>query len=281
MRRARPGRRRPRQDDAGAEVPRRAVDVDARLDLHPDHRRRLAGGRRAVPERPRRPRHASSSRISRRSPSCRGRSDPTAQVIHDAYHADGRPVEIAPRQVLRRIVELYAQPRLGAGGGAGDRVLSRQAEQGPGLSARAAGRPLGPAGVGAPVLFDRRGQRVRRPVRRHLPLLRSAGPRDRHADPRGRRGADGDQPPPRRSAGARRPGVPVQAHDPRGGAPPRHVCDLHGQADVERAGLGDAHPPVGDRHRRPARNIFSDDERRPDAASSSPSSAARRNTCRR
>ena len=34
-------------------------------------------------------------------------SDPTAQVIHDAYHADGRPVEIAPRQVLRRIIELY------------------------------------------------------------------------------------------------------------------------------------------------------------------------------
>jgi glutamine synthetase len=33
--------------------------------------------------------------------------DPTAQLIHDAYHSDGRPVEIAPRQVLRRIVELY------------------------------------------------------------------------------------------------------------------------------------------------------------------------------
>ncbi len=35
-------------------------------------------------------------------------ADPTAQVIHDAYHLDGRPVEIAPRQVLRRVVELYA-----------------------------------------------------------------------------------------------------------------------------------------------------------------------------
>ena len=34
--------------------------------------------------------------------------DPTAQIIHDAFHADGRPVEIAPRQVLRRIIELYA-----------------------------------------------------------------------------------------------------------------------------------------------------------------------------
>ncbi len=34
-------------------------------------------------------------------------SDPTAQVIHDAYQQDGRPVEIAPRQLLRRIIELY------------------------------------------------------------------------------------------------------------------------------------------------------------------------------
>ena len=36
-------------------------------------------------------------------------TDPTAQLIHDAYHADGRPVEIAPRQVLKRIVDLFAQ----------------------------------------------------------------------------------------------------------------------------------------------------------------------------
>jgi len=34
-------------------------------------------------------------------------SDPTAQIIHDAYHQDGRPVEIAPRQLLRRIIGLY------------------------------------------------------------------------------------------------------------------------------------------------------------------------------
>jgi glutamine synthetase len=33
--------------------------------------------------------------------------DPTAQVIHDAYYRDGRPVEIAPRQVLKRVLELY------------------------------------------------------------------------------------------------------------------------------------------------------------------------------
>jgi glutamine synthetase len=36
-------------------------------------------------------------------------TDPTAQVIHDAHYHDGRPVEIAPRQVLRRVVDLYSQ----------------------------------------------------------------------------------------------------------------------------------------------------------------------------
>jgi glutamine synthetase len=34
-------------------------------------------------------------------------ADPTAQVIHDAFYHDGRPVEIAPRQVLKRIIDLY------------------------------------------------------------------------------------------------------------------------------------------------------------------------------
>jgi glutamine synthetase len=33
--------------------------------------------------------------------------DPTAQVIHDAFHPDGRPVEESPRQVLRRVLALY------------------------------------------------------------------------------------------------------------------------------------------------------------------------------
>jgi glutamine synthetase len=35
-------------------------------------------------------------------------SDPTAQIIHDAFHRDGRPVEVAPRQLLKRVVDLYA-----------------------------------------------------------------------------------------------------------------------------------------------------------------------------
>lgn len=38
--------------------------------------------------------------------------DPTAQVIHDCFFADGRLVDFAPRSVLRRISELYAQEGL-------------------------------------------------------------------------------------------------------------------------------------------------------------------------
>jgi glutamine synthetase len=33
--------------------------------------------------------------------------DPTAQVIHDAFHPDGRPVEESPRQVLRRVLSAF------------------------------------------------------------------------------------------------------------------------------------------------------------------------------
>jgi len=35
--------------------------------------------------------------------------DPTAQVIHDAVFHDGRAVEIAPRQVLKRVIDLYRE----------------------------------------------------------------------------------------------------------------------------------------------------------------------------
>jgi glutamine synthetase len=34
-------------------------------------------------------------------------NEPTAQIIHDAFDADGVPVDMAPRQVLRRILDLY------------------------------------------------------------------------------------------------------------------------------------------------------------------------------
>ena len=32
---------------------------------------------------------------------------PSAMIIHDCYHFDGSPVEVAPRQVLRRVLDLY------------------------------------------------------------------------------------------------------------------------------------------------------------------------------
>ncbi len=35
--------------------------------------------------------------------------DPTAQVINDCVYRDGKPVSIAPRQVLRRVIDLYAE----------------------------------------------------------------------------------------------------------------------------------------------------------------------------
>ncbi|MEO5374622.1 MAG: glutamine synthetase family protein [Alphaproteobacteria bacterium] len=35
--------------------------------------------------------------------------EPTAQVIHDCFYGDGRRVEMAPRHVLRRVLDLYAE----------------------------------------------------------------------------------------------------------------------------------------------------------------------------
>lgn len=34
--------------------------------------------------------------------------EPAAQIIHDPYYFDGSPVDIAPRHVLRRVLDLYA-----------------------------------------------------------------------------------------------------------------------------------------------------------------------------
>ena len=36
-------------------------------------------------------------------------ADPTAQIIHDGYLREGTPVDIAPRQVLRGVLEAYAK----------------------------------------------------------------------------------------------------------------------------------------------------------------------------
>ncbi|PPU88436.1 glutamine synthetase [Xanthomonas populi] len=39
-------------------------------------------------------------------------TDPTAQVIHDCYTKDGQPHELAPRNVLRRVLDAYAELKL-------------------------------------------------------------------------------------------------------------------------------------------------------------------------
>ncbi|MCC8684458.1 glutamine synthetase family protein [Xanthomonas campestris] len=39
-------------------------------------------------------------------------ADPTAQVIHDCYTKDGQPHELAPRNVLRRVLDAYAEVKL-------------------------------------------------------------------------------------------------------------------------------------------------------------------------
>ncbi len=135
--------------------------------------------------------------------------EPTAQVIHDAVFHDGRAVEIAPRQVLKRVIGLYAQtgwepvvaPELEF------YLVKRNID--PDYPLEPPSRPLGPRRGRPAVLFDLGGQRVRRHVRGHLRLRRGAAAGGRHPDPRGGRGADGDQPAPRRPAGPGRPGLPA------------------------------------------------------------------------
>ena len=173
--------------------------------------------------------------------------DVTLQVIHNVEDLAGEPVEVAPRNVLKRVVALYEaegwrpvvapemefyliKPNLNPNepieppmGRTGRQMVSRQAYS-----------------------MSRR-RRVRQGHRRHLRVRRGAGLRDRHHHPGGRRRAGGDQPPARRPGEARRPGVLLQAHDPRGGVAQQLLRDLHGQADAGRARLGHAHPPVGGR----------------------------------
>ena len=179
-------------------------------------------------------------------------TDPTAQVIHDCY--DKRRQAGALRAALGAAPGLrpVRRRRLEAGGRARARVLPGRAQHRPRHAAEAADRPQRPRRDLAPGLFDRRGERVRPAVRGRLRLLREDGAERRHADPRGRRRADGDQLLPCRPAEPGRRGLPVQAHGARGGAAPRHVRHLHGQADRRRAGQRDARAPEPGQQGRPA-----------------------------
>jgi glutamine synthetase len=122
--------------------------------------------------------------------------EPTAQVIHDTYDKQGNPIELSPRNVLESPQALRRQG-LAADRGAGDGVLPDQAQRRPGLPAAAAGGRSGRPETGA-VVLHRSGQRIRPAVRRRLRLVRTAGAGPRHADPRRRHRADGNQLPSRR-----------------------------------------------------------------------------------
>ena len=92
-------------------------------------------------------------------------------------------------------------------------------------------------------------------------------------------GADGDQPAARRSAGSRRPGLPVQAHGARGRAAPQDVRHVHGQAARQGARQRHAHPPERRRHEDRARTSSATRTARPRRCSSRTSPACR-STCR-
>ena len=176
----------------------------------------------------------------------------TLQVIHNAEDLSGRPIEVAPRNVLKRVVALYEKEGWRP-------VVAPEMEFyliKPNLNPNEPIEPpvgrTGPADGEPAGLFDDGGRRVRQGHRRHLRLRRGAGVRDRHHHPGGRRRAGRDQPPARRSGDAGRPGVLLQAHYPRGGAKEQLLRHLHGQADAGGAGVGDAHPPVGGGRPRPA-----------------------------
>ncbi len=170
-------------------------------------------------------------------------ADPTAQVIHDCFDRDGKLVPFAPRSVLRRVCDLYDAEGWNP-------VVAPELEFY--LVARNTDpdMPLKP-----PIGRSGRAETSRQAysidaVNEFDPLFEDVYDycekmelERRHADPRGRRRADGDQLLPRPPAGAGRRGVLLQAHRARGGDAPRHVRHLHGQADRRRAGQRDAHAP--------------------------------------
>ena len=92
-------------------------------------------------------------------------AEPTAQVIHDCFYSDGRRVTMAPRHVLRNVLELYAQrgwepvvaPEL-------EFYLVEQNKDAD-YPLQAPGRPLRARRAGPAVLQHRGGERVRSAVR--------------------------------------------------------------------------------------------------------------------
>ena len=207
-------------------------------------------------------------------------AEPTAQVIHDCFYSDGRRVMMAPRHVLRHVLELYAQrgwepviapelefyliePNIDA-----DYPLkppvgrSGRAEPGRQSYSIAAVNEFDP-------LFDDIYAFCEAQDIEIDTLIHEDGPAQMEINL-----LHGE------AAGSGRPGVPVQAHRARGGAAPQDVRHLHGQAARQGAGQRHAHPPEHHRHARRARTSSAMPMARPRRCSSriSPACSA---TCRR
>jgi glutamine synthetase len=204
-------------------------------------------------------------------------TDPTAQVIHDCYFADGRLVDFAPRSVLRRVLKLYEDkgwkpvvaPEL-------EFYLTGQEHR----PRPAAAAPIGRSG---------RAETSRQvysidAVNEFDPLFEDI------YDYCDLMGLDVDTLIHEIGAGQMEinflHGEPLawptrcssSSAPARGGAQARHVRHLHGQADGRRAGIGDARAPERGRCKT-GRNIFSnaDGSRRRCSTTSAACSA----TCRR
>ena len=149
----------------------------------------------------------------------------------------------------------------------------------PGQADRADDGPHGPSGRGAAGLFDVSAVDEYGPVIDDIyDFAEAQGFEIDGITAGGRRGPGRDQPAPRRPGEAGRRDLLLQAPDPRGGAAPRLLRHLHGQADRGRAGQRHAHPPLGGRHEDRARTS-SPARRAARRTPSSTSSAACRRTC--
>ncbi len=170
-------------------------------------------------------------------------AEPTAQVIHDCFYADGRRVKMAPREVLKHVLDLYAQKGW-------EPVVAPELEfylVEPNIDADYPLKPpVGRSGRSEPgrqsysiaavnefdPLFDDVYQFCEDQDIEIDTLIHEDGA-----------GADGDQPAARQRARPRRPGLHVQAHRARGGAAPQDVRHVHGEAARQGARQRHAHPP--------------------------------------
>ena len=112
-----------------------------------------------------------------------GYKTPTAYVITDAFHADGKPVAIAPRQVLKEVIAALCRAWLAAGRRPRARVLPHRDQHRSRPAAAVADRPLGPRRDDQRALRPRSRKRVRGSDRRAVRLRREGQAGDRHADP--------------------------------------------------------------------------------------------------